>query len=413
MKRNYLIVLFIFVIFFVVSFLTNILGPLIPDIIDDFHLSLTLAAFLPFSFFVAYGLMSIPSGMLIERYSEKPVLILAFLLAFSGALVFALFPTFLVAVISLFLIGIGMAMIQVAINPLMRVAGGEEHFAFNSVLAQLIFGSASFISPQVYSYMVSNLKAPIDPSRKLLTILSGIIPSQLEWVSLYWIFVLVTLSMIIILLIMKLPRVEYNESERPGIWETHKRLLKNPIVILYFFGIFAYVGSEQGVSNWISKFLLDTHGMDPQTAGASAVALFWGGMTAGCLLGLLLLKLFDSRSVLMVFSSAAIICLLTTLFGPAGLAVYGFALVGFFFSVMWSIVFSLALNSMKEHHGSFSGILCTGIVGGAMVPLIIGFLGDKYSLKYGMLFLMFTLGYLFSIGFWANPLIKNKTIKSA
>jgi FHS family L-fucose permease-like MFS transporter len=413
MKRNYLIVLFIFVIFFVVSFLTNILGPLIPDIIEDFHLSLTLAAFLPFSFFVAYGLMSIPSGMLIERYSEKPVLILAFSLAFSGALIFALFPAFLVAIISLFLIGIGMAMIQVAINPLMRVAGGEEHFAFNSVLAQLIFGSASFISPQVYSYMVTNLKAPVDPSRKILAILSGIIPPQLEWVSLYWIFVLVTLSMVIIILAMKLPRVEYSDSERPGIWETHVKLLKNPIVILYFFGIFAYVGSEQGVSNWISKFLLDTHGMDPQTVGASAVALFWGGMTAGCLLGLILLKLFDSRSVLKVFSSAAIICLLTTLFGPARLAVYGFALVGFFFSVMWSIVFSLALNSVKEHHGSFSGILCTGIVGGAMVPLIIGFLGDKFSLKYGMLFLMFTLGYLFSIGFWANPLIKNKTIKSA
>ncbi len=412
MKRNYLIVILIFMIFFVVSFLTNILGPLIPDIIEDFHLSLTLAAFLPFSFFVAYGLMSIPSGMLIERFSEKPVLILAFSLAFSGALLFALFPAFSVAIISLFLIGIGMAMIQVAINPLMRVAGGEEHFAFNSVLAQLIFGSASFLSPQVYSYLVTGLKSPVDPSRKFLVTLSALIPPQLEWISLYWIFVLVTLGMIIVLIFIRFPRIEYSETERPGVWETHLRLLRNPIVILYFFGIFAYVGSEQGVSNWISKFLSEAHGLDPQTAGAQVVAFFWGGMTAGCLLGLLLLKLFDSRHVLLVFTAAAMICLLTTLFGTAEIAVYGFALVGFFFSVMWSVVFSLALNSVKHHHGSFSGILCTGIVGGAMVPLVIGFLGDKFSLKYGMLFLLVTLGYLFSIGFWANPLIKNKTIKS-
>ena len=92
MKRNNLIVILIFVIFFVISFLTNILGPLIPDIIDSFDLSIGLAGFLPFSFFVAYGVMSIPSGVLIERYSEKTVTLSGFVLACVAALVFALFP---------------------------------------------------------------------------------------------------------------------------------------------------------------------------------------------------------------------------------------------------------------------------------------------------------------------------------
>ena len=86
MKSNLIIVALIFLIFSVISFLTNILGPLVPDIIDSFDLSIGIAGFLPFSFFVAYGVMSIPSGILIERYSEKTVLIAGFVLAFVAAL---------------------------------------------------------------------------------------------------------------------------------------------------------------------------------------------------------------------------------------------------------------------------------------------------------------------------------------
>nr|HPI73579.1 MFS transporter [bacterium] len=147
MKRNYFIVGLIFLVFFVISFLTNILGPLIPDIISSYRLSFTMVALLPFAFFIAYGIMSIPSGMLLEKFREKPVMTAAFLAAFAGALMFALKPVYSVAVISLFMLGAGMATLQVAINPLLRAAGGEEHFAFNSVMAQLVFGLASFLSP--------------------------------------------------------------------------------------------------------------------------------------------------------------------------------------------------------------------------------------------------------------------------
>jgi fucose permease len=77
---------------------------------------------------------------------------------------------------------------------------------------------------------------------------------------------------------------------------------------------------------------------------------------------------------------------------------------------MWSVIFSLALNSVKKHHGSFSGILCTAIIGGAVVPLVIGWLGDLFGLRFGMIFLYVTLGYILSIGFWSKPLITNVTI---
>ncbi len=411
-KRNYFVVGVVFLIFFVISILTNILGPLIPDFISGFNLSLTLAAFMPFSFFVAYGVMSIPSGMLVERFSEKPVLIASFVLAFSGSILFAAFPYFLVGLCALFLIGIGMAMLQVAINPLLRTAGGEEHFAFFSVMAQLIFSGAAYIAPQIYSYLVLNLKSVSSQSDFLISTLADVVPQSLPWISLYWIFTLVTLAMIMILAIIKLPKVELKEDERAGAWATHKVLLSNRYVILYFFGIFAYVGTEQGVANWISKFLETYHGYDPQVVGADTVSYFWGMLTLGCIVGLAALKIWDSRRILIVFSAAAIMCLTLALLGPGYIARIAFPSIGFFASVMWSVIFSLALNSVAKHHGSFSGILCTAIVGGAIVPLVIGSLGDLIGLRYGMTFLYLTLGYIFSIGFWAKPLITNATIRA-
>jgi len=409
-RRNYYLVFLIFLTFFVISFLTNIMGPLIPDIIQSFNLSLALAGFLPFSFFIAYGVMSIPAGFLVEKYREKAAMLLAFTVAFSGALLFALIPNYLVATLSLFLIGLGMAILQVAINPLLRVSGGEEHFAFNSVMAQLIFGGASFLSPRLYSYLVTNLPVQ-DKHNLLLDSLRQLVPGNLPWVSLYWVFTLTTVLMLMVIGLSRFPRVELKEEEKVGTWGLYKILFRKKIVLLYFLGIMAYVGTEQGVANWISQFLKTYHGLDPQMVGARAVSYFWGLMTVGCLLGLLLLKLVDSRKVLVAFSLAALILLTLALFGPAQVARWAFPLMGFAASVMWSIIFSLALNSVEAYHGAFSGILCTGIIGGALVPLLIGWLGDLVGLRQGMFVIYFTLGYILSIGLWARPLISNETIQ--
>jgi FHS family L-fucose permease-like MFS transporter len=406
MKRNYYTVALIMLTFFVISFLTNVIGPLIPDIIKGFNLNLTLVALLPFAFFIAYGVMSIPSGMLIEKYKEKKIMIAAFVVAFCGSLLLAFIPNYLTAVLSLFLIGCGMAMLQVVINPLLRTSGGEEHYAFNSVLAQLIFGLASFLSPLVYSYMVSKLQKG-DGSG----FFQKLVPPSLPWISLYWLFAVVCFAMILVIAASRFPKVELSTEEKAGPWKTHIELFKKPIVVLFFIAMMCYVGTEQGVANWISQFLSTYHGYDPQTTGAQNVAYFWGLMTAGGVVGLLLLKIMDSRKVLITFTILALACLTAALFGTAKMALVAFPLVGFFASVMYPIIFSLALNSVTEHHGSFSGIIVTGIIGGAIVPLIIGWLGDHLGLRIGMLFLYLTMGYILSIGFWAKPIITNKTVK--
>ncbi|MFC1651447.1 MFS transporter [Candidatus Latescibacterota bacterium] len=410
MKTNHYLVLLILAVFFVISFLTNILGPIIPDIIESFHLNLILVSLLPFAFFIAYGFMSIPSGMFVEKYGGKTMLVAAFSLAFTGAFMLALFPSYHVAIASLFIIGSGMAMLQVTLNPLLRVAGGKEHFAFNMVLIQLVFGLASYISPLVYSYLVQNINSETGSQNIMISLLSKVVPQNLAWISIYWIFSIVSFVMLIIMTLIRLPKVELKEDERVGAWETNKSLLSNKTVIMFFIGIFAYVGTEQGVANWISKFLSTYHGYDPQIIGAKTVSWFWGLFTMGALLGLVLLKLYDSRKVLFGFTASAGVCLTMALFGSAKISLLAFPLIGFFLSSLWSIVFSLGLNSLEKHHGTFSGILCTGIIGGAVVPVIVGGLGDIFGLRFGMMFLYAPLIYIIFVGIRANPLTTNKTI---
>jgi fucose permease len=366
---------------------------------------------LPFSFFIAYGLMSIPAGMLIQKYREKKSLTLAWILSFSGALLFSMFPSFPVFLFSLFMIGCGMAIMQVAIYPLLRVAGGEQHFAFNSVMAQLVFGAASFLSPFVYSYLVLGLGNQQGNNDFMIRTMANLTPVELPWVSIYLLFTIISLFMLATILLTRFPDVELKEEEIVGAWETHVELFKQKKVILFFFGIFCYVGTEQGIANWISEFLRTYHGLTPEIEGARAVGLFWGMMTVGCILGLFLLKVMDSKIVLRIFTIAALIILTFTLFGKVEYALFGFPALGFCLSVMYAIIFSLALNSVTKSHGSFAGILCTGIAGGALVSLLIGKLKDLIGLQAGMTVIYITLAYILSLSYWAKPIVKNAIIK--
>jgi len=393
MQKNNSILVLIMFIWFIISFVTNILGPILPMVINDFNLSLTLAGFLPFSFFLAYFVMSIPAGVIIERYGGKISLLIAFVLNFTGALLFVLMPTYIVVLASLFIIGLGMAMLQVVILPLMREVGGETKYAFNSVLAQLIFGLASFVSPFILTGLMHHF--------------------SYTWSSFYFIFTVIFALMLVIISLIRFPKVELKEEEKAGTRQDYSELIKNKYVILFFLGIIAYVGTEQGIADWMSKFLKTYHDVDPAGLGAATVAWFWGLMTVGCLLGLVIVKLIDSKIMLRIFAVLAIINLFIALVAPVQIAVIAFPCCGFSISILFSIIFSLALNSVEKHHGAFSGILCTGIFGGALIPFVIGWVGDWVGLRISMCILFLTLSYILSISFWAKPLVKNETIRQS
>ena len=399
------LVFLVLVVFFVISFITNILNSIIVAVKDSFDLSLSAAGLLPFSFFIAYAVMSIPAGFLTERYSSKRLLSLAFLVIISSCLLFVVLPSYGFFLATLFILGLSMAVLQVIINPMLRYAGGEEHFAFNSVMAQVVFGGASFLSPWLYMKLIK------DESLGLISsIFPNLIPESMPWLTLYLFFASLAALILIVIRLISFPEIESQEHEQVSAISAYRALLKNRYAYLFFLGIFAYVGFEQGVGNWMAEYLKEYHGFMADNIGAATVSYFWAMLTVGSLFGLLLLKLIDSKKVLLLSSLSAVTLLLISLYGPSSWAIYSFPGIGFAISVMWSIIFSLGLNSVKDHHGALSGILCTGIAGGAIWPLIVGAAGDWQNLQTAMTLLIIPLVYIFSIGIWAKPLVRNKTL---
>jgi fucose permease len=413
MKRNFGMLALIMAFWFTISFITNIIGPIIPDIINNFNLkNLALAGFIPTSFFIAYAIMSIPAGILIDRYGEKLVLTIGFIVPFIGALLFALVHTYPMLLASCFIIGLGMAMLQTVLNPLQRTVGGEENYAFVAEVAQFVFGVASFLSPLVYTYLINRLSPAhyVAGNNGFIDSLAAITPHNMPWVSLYWVFAALLLVMIIAVILTKFPSIELKEDEKAGSKESYLYLFKQKFVWIFALGIFCYVSTEQGTADYMSTFLSRYHGIDPQGLGAQAVSNFWGLMTIGCILGMILLKFIDSRKLLWGSGILTVVLLVLALFGTASVSLSAFSFIGFSISMMYSIVFSLGMNSAPSNHGSFAGILCSAIVGGAIGPLIISALSDLFSLRVGMCFIFLTIGFMMFIGFWAKPLVNNKTI---
>ncbi len=404
-KKHPQLVVLVLLVFFVISFITNILNSIIVAVKDSFDLSLSAAGLLPFSFFIAYAVMSIPAGFLTERYSSRTLLTSAFLVIVLSCFLFVLNPSYGYFLGTLFVLGLCMAVLQVIINPMLRFAGGEEHFAFNSVMAQVVFGGASFLSPWLYMELAKE---------QTYAFISGVLPNwipvHLPWLSLYLFFALLALFILGVIWFIPFPVVEKSDQAPVDALSAYRDLARNRWAYLFFLGIFAYVGFEQGVGSWMAEYLQSYHGFASENTGASTVSYFWAMLTVGSLIGLVLLKIWDSKKVLVLSSSGAMVFLLLSLYGPASWALITFPAIGFAISVMWSIIFSLGLNSVAHHHGALSGILCTGIAGGAIWPLIVGLTGDWFNLQLALTFLLIPLAYIFSIGLWAKPLIRNKTI---
>ena len=414
MNRSYFKVALIMLIFIVISFVTNILDPMGTDVQASFRLTETQVGYLASALFIAYAVMSIPAGVLVEKLSAKTVLIAAFVLSALGALFFAARPSFAVAIPALFIVGVGFAMLQVVINPLLRVAGGEEHYAFFGNMSQMIFALGSTVSPHLYVYLVGGIRDGAKGG--LVGFLAGHVPQGMSWVALYWVFTAVLLAMAVVIACVRLPRVALAEDEKVGSLATILLLLKSRTVWVYFVGIICYVGTEQGIATKIKPFLMNCYSVAPDLADRVAVSGFWGAMTVGCAVGLVLLKLFDAKKILVVFMAGGMLTLLTALFGGRAAALVAMPLLGFWCSVGWPLVFALALNSVDKHHGTFAGILCTGILGGAILPPLVGLIADHAGaagLRYGLLAVLGTFAYLIFIGLWAHPLVANATLGKA
>jgi fucose permease len=403
------LIVFINLMFLLIGLLMSIISAIIPEMIKTFHISYGLASALPSAFFIAIALTCIPAGIIGEYYSPKYILVFSFLFGLTGVLIFVLFLTYWTSILSLFIIGSMVAVIQVIAVPLLRKTCGPENLAFYTSLTNLMYGAGAFLSPVVYTFLSKSPNGN-NMGNGGMELLSRLIPKGFEWASSFWLFVLLLIFLVMTAMFLKFPSQEKLQAVDQPRKNIYRELYTNKYVILYFISLVAYGSCEQGIAAWMSEFFHVYHGLDPQTKGASILSFYWLLLTGGCFGGMLLLKVFDSRKVLAALAVLAIISLVFSLYGGTTVSKISFPLVGAFESIMWPVILSLAINSVPKHHEVVSGVLYTASLGGALGPFIVGSIGDSFGLRTSLSILFLPFLVVLSVGFWAKPLVANKTI---
>lgn len=384
-----------FLAYFAFGMITNVLGVIIPEAIKQYQLSNFEGGLLAFCFFVAYGLFSIPTGLLLDRFGAKPLLIVGVGLMAFGCLFVVWADSYALLLAMTFAIGVGVTMVQTAGNPLIQHLDRMENYHRNLTLTIGFCGIGAFLGPF------------------LLAIIRG---TGRSWQSLYVVFALICFVLLALLAISSFAGTRAASESKFRVDQIGK-LLSNPLVIFYCLGIFFYVGAEVGTASWIVKFFQNVHGLTGEVANlqstsfiakvlptlpALVVALFWGLQGTGRLVSGAVLNKFGSRKILRIYSFLALALLLLADFGSQSMSAFGFAACGFFTSVLFTLVFSGTINSFSENQGTISGLLCTAILGGALIPPIVGWVGDHSGMKVAMLVPALCFAYVFGLSLFGK-----------
>lgn len=386
--------------YFEIGLMVSIMGALIPDIIKAYGLNYAAAASLPVAYYLSFGLMAIPSGIIIEKLSYKKALLSAYITVLAGILLFIFINNYHSRIASIFVIGCALTLVQVLAFPLLREVMGADKLSFHTTLNTLMYGVGAFISPYFYTIFIKWVQSPLQtfPYNLLHSFSAGSYP----WAAIYYIFLFIFLITTVIIILVKFPPVHLDKSEKIGNLASFKELFNNKYLYLYFFALFCYAACEQGISNWITQFLKTYHAVDPQTTGSFVLSGYWLLLSFGCVAGLLLLKYFESVKILFAFTIAAVTCFCCSVFGSRDMAIWFFPLTGLFHSVMWPLILSLGMNGINRHHGSLSGLLFAASSGGAFGAMMVGRLGDHFGLRWGLFFLIICYGMVASVYFWSK-----------
>jgi len=383
-------------LYFSIGFITALNDILVPHFKDIFHLTNVLALLVQFCFFGAYFVMSIPSGLIVSRIGYKPSMIAALCTMATGLFLFVpasiaiSYPLFLFA---LFVVGSGLALLQVAINPYVSVLGPPERGAWRINLCGIFNSSATTIAPKVGAFFIF--------------IAAGATTAQLAH-SVRMPYVIVgcfTLLVALITAFVPLPALietgsQATATKSEGSAWSFSHLRFGAI------GIFCSVGSEVAIGSILINFLgQPSMGGYSHAAAATFVSFYWGGAMIGRILGAFVLIRIRAQVALAWVASSALLITLATIvmpvhflhidISPFGHAIHAtvpfgaiVVLCGLFNSVMWPCIFPLAVKGLGKFTSQGSGILVTMVVGGAIVPVLQGFLADKlgYQTSFAVVF---------------------------
>ena len=396
-QNKYRFLFFVTVLLYVsFGLLTSVIGVIIDRFQVDYHVSLTIAALLPFAFFLAYGLTSVPFGIAMDKYGAKTILLTGTILMTLGSLLCYLSNNYIIIILVIFLVGVGVTAIQVAGNPFIRELDVPSKYTANLTIVIGIGSLGYAFSPLLVPLMQSN---------------------GFSWKSVYLLFAIINAIILVILFLSKFPEIKLVEEEKINASKI-AALLKSPIILTYSLGIFLYVGAEVGVSSYIITYMNKIHGLTNTQSfwnegsfmysvfpskTALVVALFWLFQAIGRLIISPMMKYVSERKLFIIHSMGTIIALLVAIItNNETVALIMFALVGYFTCASFTSVFSAAINSFKENHGTISGILGTAIVGGAFVGWMVGYTGEHLNMKWGMMLNVLAFLYVFALSVWGK-----------
>lgn len=326
----------------------------------DFHLTDTMANFLPSMVFLWFLVFSVPTGILMNKIGRRKTVILSIVVTFLALLVPLIAYNFSIMLVSFALLGIGNTLMQVSLNPLISNIVTGNQLASSLTLGQFFKAIASFLAPIIASWAVVEFG---------------------DWKMLYPIFAAIAVIPAIWLIVTPI-------EERPVEGKTSSfgecfSLLGDGIILMLFIGILAHVGIDVGVNTTAPRIVMEREGLALADAGY-ATSLYFFFRTLGCFSGAFILAKFSTKKFFLISVACIAVALAGLFFLKNLIAIYVcIALIGFGNSNLFSIMFSQALLRKPERGNEISGLMVMGIAGGAIFPLLMGITSDAMGSQTG------------------------------
>lgn len=356
------------VLYFMMGFITCLNDTLVPFFKKGFTLSYSQSSLVQVYFFLTYGVMSIPAGKIVERIGFKNGMVIGFSVAAVGALLFypaSVWHEYYLFLAALFIVAIGIVLLQVAANPYITVLGPAKTASSRLTLIQGVGSIGTTVAPIFGSYLIlSRLQASDAPSEAVRYPYLGIAA------------LLIVIALIVSRLALPVIKTTTGTStvadkRQVGIFSF--RNLNFGVI-----GIFMYVGAEVSIGTFLTNYISDTLSITVTDAN-TYVAFYWGSMLVGRLVGSYILQVVKPSLVLSICAIMAVVLIAVSVSTTGAAAVWTMIAVGLCNSIMFAIIFSLSVSGLKEYTTQASGLLSTAIAGGAIISFAQGLLKDNYD----------------------------------
>jgi MFS transporter, FHS family, L-fucose permease len=374
---------FVFILFFVFGGITSLNDVLIPKLKHLFTLGWAEAMMIQFCFFAAYFLVSLPAAALLKRVGYMRTAVIGLLTMMAACLLFipasqsGLFVAFLGA---LFVLGAGITTVQVVANPLISMLGRPQTAHSRLTFAQAFNSLGTTIFPFVGAHLILGSLAEVDEAGLDAAGLAAFRTQETQVI--VHAYIGLAVALLVVAAAVWLRRNRLVEERPPSVSVLRSfDLLKRPRFAFGAAAIFVYVGAEVAIASIITNYLMEarTLGLAAREAGELLI-FYWGGAMIGRFIGSGILRIVPPSLVLAAAAAAAMALLALSGLSSGWVAGWAILAIGLFNSIMFPTIFSLASEKLGDRAADGSGIICMAIVGGAVVPLAMGFAADATSL---------------------------------